>query len=219
MLILLSNYLNISNLCLFFIVYYEFFGLREWDRTVYFRGGDQYWVYHDPGELVYLQANGGDTSAEYQWGNSLVAIWSSHLDPTDEVMWDISPASIGNVPDYPTTAEGLRDFYDLNDGGDISLGYALNPKTGMPYPPQMVPRGDYARILAEFWADGPDSETPPGHWFTILNTVSDHPALEKKFKGEGELLTDLEWDVKAYFVLAGAMHDVAITALEYKGLV
>ena len=29
MLILLSNYLNISNLCLFFIVYYEFFGLTS----------------------------------------------------------------------------------------------------------------------------------------------------------------------------------------------
>ncbi len=25
----MSNYLNISNLCLFFIVYYEFFGLRK----------------------------------------------------------------------------------------------------------------------------------------------------------------------------------------------
>jgi len=36
----------------------------------------------------------------------------------------------------------------------------------------MVELGDYGRILAEFWADGPDSETPPGHWFTILNYVS-----------------------------------------------
>ncbi|MEZ4700002.1 MAG: T9SS type A sorting domain-containing protein, partial [Rhodothermales bacterium] len=74
-----------------------------------------------------------------------------------------------------------------------------------------------ARVLAEFWADGPDSETPPGHWFTILNYVNDHPALVKRFRGEGEPLDDLEWDVKAYFALGGAMHDAAVTAWGIKG--
>jgi hypothetical protein len=93
----------------------------------------------------------------------------------------------------------------------------LNPHTGEPYEPNIVPRADYARVLAEFWADGPDSETPPGHWFTILNYVSDHPDLVKKFKGTGEVLDDLEWDVKAYFTLGGAMHDAAITAWGIKG--
>jgi hypothetical protein len=66
-------------------------------------------------------------------------------------------------------------------------------------------------VLAEFWADGPASETPPGHWFTILNYVSDHPLFEKRFNGEGPILDDLEWDVKAYFTLGGAMHDVAVS--------
>ena len=54
-------------------------------------------------------------------------------------------------------------------------GPHVNPPTGAPYTPQIVPRGDYTRVLAEFWADGPNSETPPGHWFTILNSVTDHP--------------------------------------------
>ncbi|MEZ4848183.1 MAG: hypothetical protein R3B93_06110 [Bacteroidia bacterium] len=27
------------------------------------------------------------THLEYQWGFSLVALWSSHLDPADGVMW------------------------------------------------------------------------------------------------------------------------------------
>ena len=44
----------------------------------------------------------------------------------------------------------------------------------------MVLRGDYTRVLAEYWADGPDSETPPGHWFALLNYVSDQPDLIKK---------------------------------------
>ena len=72
-------------------------------------------------------------------------------------------------------------------------------------------------MLAEFWADGPDSETPPGHWFTIINYVHDHPQFERKMAGQGAVLDDLEWDVKAYFALSGALHDVAVSAWGIKG--
>jgi hypothetical protein len=81
----------------------------------------------------------------------------------------------------------------------------------------MVPRGDYARVLAEFWADGPSSETPPGHWFSIYNQVSDHPLYVKSWEGKGEVLSDLEYDVRAYFTLGGALHDAAVTAWSVKG--
>jgi len=93
----------------------------------------------------------------------------------------------------------------------------LNPVTGQTYQSQLVPRGDYTRVLAEFWADGPDSETPPGHWFTIFNHVTDDPLLEKRIAGTGALVSDLEWDVKGYLVLGGAMHDSAVTAWGIKG--
>ncbi len=193
------------------------FALRSFDRVSYFRDGYEYWVYHDPGEPALTQQNGGNTTSEYQWGHSLVSIWSSHLDPGDGVLWDISPGTIGNSDGYPTTIEGLRDFYNEFEGGDSGRGHSTNPKTGEPYEPQFVPRGDYTRVLAEFWADGPDSETPPGHWFSILNVVNDHPELEKRYKGEGDILSDLEWDVKSYFVLGGAVHDAAISAWSIKG--
>ncbi len=195
------------------------FSLQEEDLTIYQRDDFDYWVYHDPGPPAYWEAQGGGNSAEYQWGYGLVSAWSSHLDPADGVMWDISPASIGNmtVEDYPTSIEGLRDFYNFEDGGDKSVGHDINPKTGQPYTPQIVHRADYARVLAEFWADGPDSETPPGHWFTILNYVNDQPDLVKKMRGQGEVLDDLEWDVKAYFALGGTMHDVAISSWGVKG--
>jgi uncharacterized protein DUF6851/type IX secretion system substrate protein len=196
------------------------FSLQNVDLNIYEREGNDYWVYHDPGPPPYLDLTAtGGLSEEYKWGNSLVAIWSSHLDPSDGVMWDISPASIGNIPvsEYPTDIVGLRDFYDIFEGGDPGTGYSVNPKTGLPYEPQIVHRGDYARVLAEFWADGPDSETPPGHWFTILNYVNDHPDLVKKYRGQGEVLDDLEWDVKSYFILGGTMHDVAITSWGIKG--
>lgn len=194
------------------------FALKPEDLTVYQRNSFNYWVYHDPGMPPHLDTTSiGGLSEEYKWNFSLVSIWSSHLDPYDGVMWDISPASIGNIQEYPTSVEGLRDFYNLENGGDPGQGHALNPHTGQPYTPQIVPRGDYTRVLAEFWADGPDSETPPGHWFTILNYVSDHPLFVKKFRGEGSVLNDLEWDVKAYFTLGGAVHDAAITAWGIKG--
>ena len=62
-------------------------------------------------------------------------------------------------------------------------------------------RADYARVLAEFWADGIDSETPPGHWFEIYHYVTDQPTFEWKWKGLGPQLDELEYDVKAHLAL------------------
>ena len=194
------------------------FALSEDDLTIRERDGYQYRVYHDPGAPPLLDPGGRyRQSAAYQWGFVLVSIWSSHLDPADGVLWDISPASIGNIPQLPRDTEAYPAFFDLFEGGAPGDGHEMNPHTGRPYRPQWVPRADYARVLAEFWADGPDSETPPGHWFTILNYVNDHPALEKRFRGQGAELDGLEWDVKTYFALGGAVHDAAIAAWGLKG--
>ena len=194
------------------------FSLDDSDLTKYIRDGFEYWVYHDPGGPP-LAGESSLSADAYQWGFSLVAIWSAHLGLEDGVMWDISPASIGNIQEFPASTEydSYEKFYDLENGGDPSHGYDTNPVTGEPYEPQMVPRGDYTRVLAEFWADGPDSETPPGHWFTLANEVSDHTLLEKRLGGTGPILDDLEWDVKVYFALGGTMHDVAIAAWGIKG--
>ncbi len=43
------------------------------------------------------------------------------------------------------------------------------------------------------------------------------PGLVKKFNGQGRLLNDLEWDVKAYFALGAALHDAAIATWSIKG--
>jgi len=71
-------------------------------------------------------------------------------------------------------------------------------------------------VLAEFWADGPASETPPGHWNALANAVADFPGLGKKVGGTGPLLNDLEWDVKVYFALNAAVHDAACVAWTLK---
>ncbi len=193
------------------------FALSEDDLQIHQRDGQDYWVYLDPGAPPYLQNEVGGLADDYKWNFALVSAWSAHLDPTDGVMWDISPASIGNLDEIPPPGADLREFYDLYEGGDPGQGHSVNPYTDAPYTPQIVPRGDYTRTLAEFWADGPNSETPPGHWYTILNYVSDHPLLAKRYRGEGPLVGDLEWDVKAYFTLGGAVNDAAIAAWGIKG--
>jgi hypothetical protein len=187
------------------------FALSDNDLSIYTRDGFDYWLFHDPGAPPSVESD------MYKWAFSLVSIWSAHLDPSDGVMIDISPASIGNIQQLPTNFDDYPEFYDTYNGGDPSIGYTVNPATGQPYTPQLVPRGDYARVLAEYWADGPSSETPPGHWYVLLNEVSDHPMLEREWNGAGAELNKLEWDVKSYFVLGGAMHDSAIAAWGAKG--
>jgi len=154
-------------------------------------------VYNDPGTPPQL---GGTGDTEFKDAVLRVIRFSSYMDPDDEVEIDISPVANGN------------NTLGANDG----TGHVLNPATGLVYEPQFVKRGDWGRILAEFWADGPSSETPPGHWNTLANYVSDHPLTEKRYMGAGQILEDLEWDVKLYFVLNGAVHDSAISAWDAK---
>ncbi len=194
------------------------FCLTEKDRTIHAVPGYDFWVYHDPGAPCFIQEGLGSEDA-YKWNFSLVAAWGAHLAISDSVKLDISPRSKGNLSMelYPHTLQEYKNFYNFEEGGDPSTGRETNPVTGQPYKPQIVYRGDYTRALAEFWADGPNSETPPGHWFTILNYVNDHPLTVKKFEGKGAIISALEWDVKSYFILGGAMHDAAVTAWGIKG--
>ncbi|OUR91964.1 hypothetical protein A9Q87_09185 [Flavobacteriales bacterium 34_180_T64] len=196
------------------------FCLLPEDLDIFNDPGYDCYVYNDPGPPIYIQNSNEDGFTDpYKWHFALVASWSSHLDPVDPTMIDISPGAIGNfdIANYPETFTEYQAFYDFTNGGDAGTGHALNPSTNMPYAANVVKRSDYARVLAEFWADGPDSETPPGHWFTIMNYVSDYPGFEKKMSGQGLILSDLEWDVKSYLTLGGAMHDSAVDIWGIKG--
>jgi hypothetical protein len=150
-------------------------------------------LYFDPGPPPRL---GTPTDAAYKEGARELLELSSRLSPDDGVMIDVSPGAVGNNP----------------LGSNAGTGHPVNPVTGQPYAPQLVPRGDYGRVLAEFWADGPNSETPPGHWNVIANDASDHPLMEHRIGGTGPVVDRLEWDVKLYLALNGAVHDAAITA-------
>jgi hypothetical protein len=122
--------------------------------------------------------------------------FSSEADPADPTTVDISPGAA---------------HFNNPLGSDAGTGHPYNPSTGQPYPPNIVNRADYVRVSAQFWADGPHSETPPGHWNVIANSVSDAFAPgTKRIGGTGPAVDDLEWDVKTYLAVNGALHDAAV---------
>ena len=127
--------------------------------------------------------------------------YSSELDPADGVEVEISPDSLGD------------NTLGTNDGD----GRDENPATGESYETVTALRADLQRAVAEYWADGPKSETPPGHWNLIANEVADAPGFERRIGGAGPVVDPLEWDVKTYLALNGAVHDAAIAAWGLKG--
>lgn len=63
---------------------------------------------------------------------------------------------------------------------------------------------DKQKVLAEYWADGPRSETPPGHWNALAHGISERDML------------GIDEDVKLYFALNGALFDASIAAWDAK---
>ena len=153
----------------------------------------------DPGPPPRL----GDPATDQAYKDQAVEVIrdSSLLDPAGAQTIDVSPGARGRNP------------LGSNDG----TGHPVNPATGKPYEPDVVNQGDFYRVVTEFWADGPKSETPPGHWNVLANLVSDELAPNLKIGGTGPTVDRLQWDVKLYLSVNGAVHDAAIAAWGLKG--
>jgi hypothetical protein len=63
---------------------------------------------------------------------------------------------------------------------------------------------DEQKVIAEYWADGPNSELPPGHWLLFALFISGR---------DGHTDDD---DVKMFFALSNALADAAIAAWDAK---
>jgi hypothetical protein len=63
---------------------------------------------------------------------------------------------------------------------------------------------DRTKMISEYWADGPGSETPPGHWCVLAKFVSQRDAHG----------TDA--DVKMFFALSNALMDTSISVWDCK---
>jgi hypothetical protein len=68
---------------------------------------------------------------------------------------------------------------------------------------------DEHKMIAEYWADGPHSELPPGHWNLFAEHVSrrDHHGVHKR---------GVDADVKLFFALTNAVFDASICCWDNK---
>jgi len=64
--------------------------------------------------------------------------------------------------------------------------------------------GDKEKAIAEYWADGPASETPPGHWILLGEFVSERDNH------------NLDQDVRMFFALSNGLLDSSIACWEAK---
>ncbi|MEM8861718.1 MAG: vanadium-dependent haloperoxidase [Chloroflexota bacterium] len=63
---------------------------------------------------------------------------------------------------------------------------------------------DEQKVVAEYWADGPRSETPPGHWNALAHGISERDKHT------------IDEDIKFFFALNCALFDAGVAAWEAK---
>src|SRR5262249_21280173 len=68
---------------------------------------------------------------------------------------------------------------------------------------------DEQKMIAEYWADGPHSELPPGHWNLFAQQV-----LQRDRSGSQE--HDLDHAIKLFFALTNAIFDAGCCAWDNK---
>jgi hypothetical protein len=82
-----------------------------------------------------------------------------------------------------------------------SAGYADQAQEIMDFSANLT---DEQKVIVEYWADGPSSELPPGHWALFAQRVSGR---------DGYGIDD---DVKMFFALSNAMLDASIAVWDCK---
>jgi Domain of unknown function (DUF6851)/VCPO second helical-bundle domain len=118
------------------------------------------------------------------------------------------------------TAAGSQQFLTPHWG--LVRPFALTSLEDIrPAPPPLYPDGNYiqetnqilhfsaklddrSKMIAEYWADGPASVTPPGHWNLFAQAVSRRDAH------------GLDEDVKMFFALGNALLDASIAVWDCK---
>jgi hypothetical protein len=125
-------------------------------------------------------------------------------------------------PLFFTTATGLATQVYTTPQWGLVTPFALTSGSALrPGPPARYPSAEYAsqaadlvalsagltdfqKITAEYFADGPSSEFPPGHWAIFAQFVSER---------DGHTLDD---DVRMFFALSNALLDAGIVAWDAK---
>jgi hypothetical protein len=181
------------------------------------------------GMLEFCHKDGANQLGDLAPGGIAYANYTGYV-PKNPAIVVTQPTALGGIPS-PGTWQPLT-FTDASGavktpgfvGGswDHVAAFALtSAKQFRPGPPAKVGTPEYAaqakhvvdvqlalteqqKVIAEYWADGPNSELPPGHWCLIAQFVS-----------ERDRHTD-DADVKLFFAMANALSDAGIAAWDAK---
>ena len=136
---------------------------------------------------------------------------NSPLELADPNRWQPLPTLDGLGQRFLVPHWGLVAPFALEAGWELRprLGPRRHPGRGYAVQAAQVLADsagltDEHKAIAEYWADGPGSETPPGHWCLHAQDVSARD-------GHG-----LDEDVRLFFALTGALLDAGIACWDAK---
>jgi len=164
---------------------------------------------HQDGSNQLGDLNGGAPYSDYT-GYTPVNSPTSIADPNH---WQ--PLQVGsNIQSFIAPHWGEVKSYALKSGSQYRkqipapANYNTEPQRYSIQTQQVV---DYAahltdekKVIAEYWADGPLSELPPGHWTLFATFVSERDSH------------NLNQDVKMFFALSNAIFDASIVSWDAK---
>jgi hypothetical protein len=173
-------------------------------------------VYFDPGPVPMWGPSDSATHAEFVGNHTTVAKCVAWNDVEDGLEWNVSPGS---------HALGTNNVFGHTVGCDMNMslacanvgvGHEFNPATLEPYSANVVKRGDYLRVMSEFWErqfwqKGPESDSPIRHWNWMLDHyVFDSPQFSFRWGGLGAPLDRQEFEIRSYLLLNGGLHDAGV---------
>lgn len=153
------------------------------------------------------QANAYADTTGYTTPNSATTI----IDPNKwQPQTFILPGGITRTPGFLTPQWGQITPFSLPSGDYFRPGPpAVYPSTAFTQQALdlidiQVNLTDRQKMIAEYWANGPSTETPPGHWFLFQQVVSERDNFS------------IDQDVKSKFLLGNAVLDAGIACWETK---
>ena len=122
----------------------------------------------------------------------------------------------GKVQRYLTPQWGTVTPFALSSGSQFRPGGPIMSTSDPAYKSQVdtilsysANLTDTAKTIADYWANGPHSETPPGHWMLFSQFVAAQSVSKKK-------KIDPSGNVKLFFALSNALLDAGIACWDCK---
>jgi len=122
----------------------------------------------------------------------------------------------GKVQQFTTPHWGTVTPFALTSGAQFRPGPPVQDATSSDYKSQAdqiiqysATLNDTTKTIADYWANGPHSETPPGHWELFAQFFAAQFISQKKHHALGD-------DVMLFFAVANAVFDAGIACWECK---